>query len=140
MLREYLCLKRGAHHHVLANGFSLDLALQFQASGYIALWKPEKAIEVYQETDRLHPFRALRDQGSYTIEKARAYLESGNIDYGTELSLKGLSLASEYRSKRHIARMEATYNRLRVMPIGEDKRLITLREALIDVRRKQADW
>ncbi len=124
----------------LANGFSLDLALQFQASGYTALWKPEKAIEIYREADRLRPFRALRDQGSYTIEKARAYLEFGDVEYGTELSLKGLQLASEYRSKRHIARLEATYNRLRVLPIGEDKRLIPLREALVDAHRKQADW
>lgn len=124
----------------LANGFSLDLALQFQASGYIALWKPQKAIEIYQQTDRSHPFRALRDQGSYTTEKARAYLESGAIEYGTELALKGLQLASEYRSKRHVARLEATYNRLRVLPIGEGPRLTTLREALSEVHKKQIDW
>jgi hypothetical protein len=57
----------------LANGFNLDLALQFKASGYTALRKPEKAIEVYKDLDQ-HSFRALRDQGAYMIEKARVYL------------------------------------------------------------------
>jgi transcriptional regulator with XRE-family HTH domain len=120
----------------LANGFNLDLAFQFQASGYTALRKPEKAIEIYKELERLRSFRPLRDQGAYTIEKARAYLELGDLDKGLELALKGLQLVSEYRSKRHVARLEATYNRLRVLPIGKDKRLNALRDAL----RKQAEW
>jgi hypothetical protein len=120
--------------------FSRDVALQFQAGGYIALRKPEKAIEIYRELEQPHPFRPLRDQGAYTIEKARAYLELGDLKTGTDLSLKGLQLATEYRSKRHIARLEATYSRLRETPLGRDKRLGPLQDALREARRAQADW
>ncbi|HEU5382838.1 MAG TPA: helix-turn-helix transcriptional regulator [Ktedonobacteraceae bacterium] len=123
----------------LANGFNFDLALQFQASGYTALWKPEKAIEIYRDLDK-RPFRALRDQGAYTIEKARAYLEAGYIDVGIELALKGLQLVSEYRSRRHVARLDATYNRLRVLPVGKDRRLNTLRDALRKIRQETENW
>lgn len=124
----------------LANGFNLDLALQFEASGYTALGKPEKSIEIYKEIEHVRSFRPLRDQGAYTIEKARAYLEAGFLDFGIDLSLKGLALVSEYRSKRHIARLEATRSRLRNLPIGKDKRLNTLWDALRDVQEKQTSW
>lgn len=124
----------------LAYWFNLDVALQFQASGYTALWKPEKAIEVYKEIERLRPSRPLRNQGAFTIEKARAYLESGNIEQGMELSLKGLRLASRYRSKRHVARLDVTYNRLRMTPIGKEKHLNTLHEALIEVQKQKVNW
>jgi|SRR5579883_3083180 len=123
----------------LANGFSLDLALQFQASGYTALWKPEKSIEIYTDLDK-RPFRALREQGAYTIEKARAYLEAGYVDIGIELARKGLQLVSEYRSKRHVARLEATYNRLRVLPVGKDKRLNILHGALRKIQQEMGNW
>ncbi len=124
----------------LANDFSLDEVLQEQASGFTELWKPEKAIEVYKETDRLRPFRPLRDQGAYIINKAQAYLHLGDLDKGITLSLKGIRLASEYRSKRHIGWVEKTYSRLRVLPIGQDKRLNTLRDALREARIKQEAW
>ena len=55
----------------LANDFSLDDVLQEQASGFTELWKPEKAIEIYKETDRLRPFRPLRDQGHIQLTKRR---------------------------------------------------------------------
>ncbi len=124
----------------LANDFSLDDVLQEQASGYTELWKPEKAIEIYKETDQLRSFRPLRDQGAYIINKAQAYLHLEDLDHGIMLALKGIQLASEYRSKRHIGWLEKTYNRLRVLPIGQDKRLNTLREALAEVRQKQETW
>jgi transcriptional regulator with XRE-family HTH domain len=120
----------------LANDFSLDDVLQEQASGFTELWKPEKAIEIYKETDRLRHFRPLRDQGAYIINKAQAYLHLGDLDRGIALSLKGIRLASEYRSKRHIGWVEKTYNRLRVLPIGKEKRLEVLRDALIEAKRK----
>ena len=123
----------------LANDFSLDDVLQEQASGYTELWKPEKAIEIYQETDRLQPFRPLRDQGAYVINKAQAYLLL-DLEQGIELALKGIQLASEYQSRRHIGWVEKTYNRLRVLPIGQDPRLQTLREALAEVSQKQEMW
>ncbi|HEU0004122.1 MAG TPA: helix-turn-helix transcriptional regulator [Ktedonobacteraceae bacterium] len=120
----------------LANDFSLDDVLQEQASGFTELWKPEKAIEIYKETDRLRHFRPLRDQGAYIINKAQAYLSLEDLDRGIALSLKGLRLASEYRSKRHVGWVEKTYNRLRVLPIGKEKSLDVLRDALIDAKRK----
>jgi len=124
----------------LANEFSLDDVLCEQASGFTELWKPEKALEIYKETDRLRPSRLLREQGSYTINKAQAYLHLGDVDRGIKHSLRGIKLAEEYKSKRHIGWIDQTYNRLRVLPIGKDKRLDTLRDALIESKKKQAEW
>lgn len=120
----------------IANDFSLDDVLQEQASGFTELWKPEKAIEIYKETDRLRHFRPLRDQGAYIINKAQAYLILEDLDRGIALALKGLRLASEYRSKRHVGWVEKTYNRLRVLPIGKEKSLDVLQDALIEAKRK----
>lgn len=119
----------------LAYWFSLDVAFQFQASGYTALKKPARAIEVYKKIDQFRPSRPLRDQGAYIIEKARAYLELGDLEKGTALALKGLRLATQYKSKRHIARIEVTYNNLRMTPLGKEKQLHTLRDALIEAQR-----
>ena len=124
----------------LANDFSLDDVLQEQASGFTELWQPEKALEIYKETDRLHPFRPLRDQGAYTINKAQAYLHLGDLDNGIQFALRGIQLASEYRSKRHIFWLDKTYNQLRERPIGKDKRLDTLRAALMQARQAIENW
>jgi len=124
----------------LANDFSLDDVLQEQASGFTELWKPEKAIEIYKETDRLHPFRPLRDQGAYIINKAQAYLHLGDLDQGITFSLKGIQLASEYRSRRHILWLDKTYKQLRERPIGKDKRLQTLRDALAETQYEIEKW
>ncbi|HLG66157.1 MAG TPA: helix-turn-helix transcriptional regulator [Ktedonosporobacter sp.] len=120
----------------LANDFSLDDVLQEQASGYTELWRPEKAIEIYQKTDKLRSFRPLRDQGGYIINKAQAYLSLGDLDQGITLSLKGMQLATEYQSKRHLGWVEKTYNRLRVLPIGKEKKLDVLRDALVEAKSK----
>ncbi|MBV9021623.1 MAG: helix-turn-helix domain-containing protein [Ktedonobacteraceae bacterium] len=120
----------------LANDFSLDAVLWAQAGGFSELWKPQEALKVYEQTDKLRPFRPLRELGAYTIDKGEAYLRLGNLDQGIELSLKGIQLASEYQSKRHLGWVEKTYNRLRVLPIGKGKRLDTLRDALIEAKSK----
>lgn len=120
----------------LAYWFSLDVVFQFQASGYTALKRPERAIEVYKKIDQLRLSRPLRDQGAYIIEKARAYLELGDLDKGTTLALKGLKLATRYKSRRHIARIEVTYNNLRITPLGKEKQVHTLRDALIEAQRE----
>jgi transcriptional regulator with XRE-family HTH domain len=122
------------------NIFSLDEVLCEQAAGFTRLWKPEKAIEIFKETDKLRPFRPLRELGSYTLEKALAYLYQGDLDRGIKLSLKGLNLAAQYQSKRHIRRMDVTYNRLMVLPIGKDKRLDTLHDAIVEAQKKQVEW
>lgn len=122
----------------LAYWFSLDVALQFQASGYTALQKPGRAIEIYKEMDRYCSSRPLRDQGAYIIENARAYLELGELEKGTTLALQGLELASQYKSKRHVARLDTTYNKLRITPLGKERKLHTLRDALIEAQRELA--
>ena len=120
----------------LANDFSLDDVLWAQAGGYSELWKPEAALKIYEQTDALRPFRPLRELGAYTIDKGEAYLRMGDLDQGITLSLKGIELATEYRSKRQLGWVEKTYHRLRVLPIGKDKKLHTLRDALVEARKK----
>ncbi len=124
----------------LANDFSLDDVLWAQAGGFSELWKPKEAIAIYQQTDKLRPFRPLRELGAYTIDKGEAYLRLGELDQGIALTLKGIQLASEYHSKRHIGWAEKTYNRLRVLPIGKDKRLMMLRDAIEQSKLQQASW
>ncbi len=120
----------------LANDFSLDDVLWAQAGGFSELWKPEEALKVYERTDKLRPFRPLRELGAYTIDKGEAYLKLGDLDQGIALSLKGIELATEYQSKRHLGWVEKTYNRLRVLPIGKEKRLDTLHDALVEAKAK----
>jgi hypothetical protein len=124
----------------LANEFSLDTVLVEQASGYSELKKPEESLRIYKETDKLRPFRPLREQGSYTITKAQALLKTGDLDQGIALGLKGIQMASEYQSKRQILWLDKTYNQLRLLPIGKDKRLDTLRDALIVSKHEQESW
>jgi transcriptional regulator with XRE-family HTH domain len=120
----------------LANDFSLDDVLWAQAGGFSELWKPADALKVYEQTDKLHPFRPLRELGAYTIDKGEAYLKFGDLDQGIALSLRGIELATEYRSKRHLGWVEKTYNRLRVLPMGKGKRLNELHDALVEAMRK----
>ncbi|HLZ60826.1 MAG TPA: helix-turn-helix transcriptional regulator [Ktedonosporobacter sp.] len=46
--------------------------LQVRAIGLTTLWKPEKSIPIYKDTDKLRPFRTPRDQSSYQIIKAQS--------------------------------------------------------------------
>lgn len=120
----------------LANDFSLDDVLWAQAGGFSELWKPQDALKVYEQTDTLRPFRPLRELGAYTIDKGEAYLRLGDLDEGLSLSLRGVQLATEYQSKRHLGWIEKTYNRLRVLPIGKDKKLAILGDALVEAKKK----
>lgn len=124
----------------MANNFNLDDVLWSKAGGFAELWKPEEALDIYRETDKLRPFRALRELGAYTIDKGEAYLRLGELDEGIKLTLQGLKMASEYRSKRHIGWIEKTYNRLSVLSIGKDKRLNILKSALRQSYEDQASW
>src|SRR5260221_12818729 len=74
------------------NQFNLIEVLQERAQGYTMLWQPQKALDIYKETDQLKPFRPLRDLGSYTIIKAQAHAFSGDIDEGFKLAIKGWTL------------------------------------------------
>lgn len=115
----------------LSNQFDLVEVLQERAQGYTILWQPEKALAIYQETDKLKPFRPLRDLGSYTIIKAQAYAYSGEVEEGVRLALKGLHLAKEYHSERHISRVQGMYDRLSVTPLATHSRMRDLKEALL---------
>src|SRR5450432_370675 len=45
------------------NQFNLVEVLQEKAQGYTMLWQPEQALAIYPRTDRLKPFRPLRELG-----------------------------------------------------------------------------
>jgi tetratricopeptide (TPR) repeat protein len=120
----------------LANDFSIDDVLWAQAGGFAELWKPADALKIYEQTDKLRPFRPLRELGAYTIDKGEAFLKLGDLEQGIALTIKGIQLATEYQSKRHLGWVEKTYNRLMVLPIGKDKRLNTLRDALREAKSK----
>lgn len=118
------------------NQFNLVEILQERAQGHTMLWQPQKALDIYKETDRLKPFRPLRDLGSYTIIKAQAHTYGGDIDEGVKLALKGLDLAKQYHSKRHIARIQGMCDRLSVTPMGKHSLLRDLQDVLRSEREK----
>jgi tetratricopeptide (TPR) repeat protein len=117
----------------LANHFNLEEVRLCQAAGFTTLGKPEKALEIYKETDQLRAFRPLREQGPYIIDKAQAYLHLGSWKQGMKLAQQGINLASIYRSKRHIARLEKTHSRLRNTPLGRERQLGDLRNLILSV-------
>jgi hypothetical protein len=51
--------------------------------------------------------------------------------------LRGLKLAREYHSKRHISRLQRVVDRLAVTPFGKDKQVQELQEALRIPQREQ---
>ncbi|MBV9688203.1 MAG: helix-turn-helix domain-containing protein [Ktedonobacteraceae bacterium] len=121
--------------NALCNQFNLVEVLQEQAQGYSMLWKPEKALEIYKQTDLMRPVRSLRDLGSYSIIKAQAHAYSGNIEDGVTLALRGLDLANQYHSKRHVSRVQIMYDRLNVTSMSTHPRLRDLKEALYKAQR-----
>jgi len=64
--------------------------MQEKGQGYTMLWKPEKALDIYQETDKLKTFRPKRDLGSYLIIKAQAYCYYGDLNKGLQLAQEGM--------------------------------------------------
>ena len=113
-----------------SNQFNLIDVLQERGQGHTLLWEPEKAIEMYQESERLKPFRPVRDLGVLTILKAQAHAYAGAVDEGVTFALKGLDLAKSYESKRHITRVQRMCDRLRVTPLGKHPGLRDLEAAL----------
>lgn len=101
-----------------------------KGQGHTLLGEPQKALDIYRESERIQPFRPIRDLGVLTILKAQAHAYNGNIDKGVNLALRGLTLANEYHSRRHISRIQRMYDRLRVTPLGRHARLRDLEEVL----------
>ena len=116
------------------NQFNLVEVLQERGQGYSMLWQPEKALAIYSQTDKLKPFRPVRELGSYTIIKAQAHAYSGDIERGIDLAIEGIRLAEIYRSERHKSRVQVMYNRLNITPIGKHPRMRDLKEALMSAR------
>lgn len=112
------------------NQFTLIGVLQEKGQGHTLLGEPQKALDIYRESERIQPFRPIRDLGVLTILKAQAYAYNGNIDKGVNLALRGLTLAKEYHSKRHISRIQRMYDRLLVTPLGKHPGMQDLEEAL----------
>jgi len=120
----------------LSNQFSLVEVLQERAQGYTFLWKPQMALDIYQETDVLRPFRPLRDLGSYTIVKAQAHAYNDDLDQGVAYAVRGLELATQYKSQRHVSRVQGMYDRLNVTPRGKHPRMRDLQDALHQAHKK----
>jgi transcriptional regulator with XRE-family HTH domain len=114
----------------VSNRFDLVQVLQERAQGCTMLWQPEKALDIYRQTDVLRPFRSLRDQGSYSIIKAQAFAYAGALEEGIGYAIKGIELAKAYHSKRHISRVQGMYDRLNVTRMSKSPRLRELKEAL----------
>lgn len=114
--------------------FNLVEVLQERAQGYTMLWQPEKALRIYPHTDKLKPFRPVREMGSYSIIKAQAHSYSGDIETGIGLAIQGIGLAKGYRSKRHISRVQGMYDRLRVTPLSHHPGMRDLKDALMSAQ------
>jgi transcriptional regulator with XRE-family HTH domain len=101
--------------------------LQVRAQGYTSLWKPEKALEIYLKTDKLRPFRPLRYQSSYHIEKAQAYCYAGDIEQCEKHAQAGMQIAESLHSRRFIVRLQQMADRVSVTPIGKKRNMKELR-------------
>jgi tetratricopeptide (TPR) repeat protein len=105
--------------------------LQTRAHGYTQLWKPEKALEIYQKTDTLRPFRPLRDLSSYHIIKAQAYCYMGDFATGTDHAIKGMELAESFHSIRYVIRLQQMSDRLSVTALGKERAMKLLQRDII---------
>lgn len=116
----------------VVNGFSKLSVLQERAQGFTMLWQPEKALTIYQETDKMRLFRPLREQSSYHIMKAQAFCQSGQFQTGIEHALAGLHMAKELGSSRYVMRLQEMSDRLRSRPIGKEHVLQDLRAEILN--------
>jgi tetratricopeptide (TPR) repeat protein len=113
-----------------SNDFTALEVLQEQAHGHAMLGKPEKALEIYAESERSVAFRPIRDRGNVTILRAQAYAHAGYVDEGVELAIEGLQLTRRYGSLRHATRVRRMYDRLAGTAVGKHPRMTDLRDAL----------
>ncbi|SRR6266487_335222 len=114
----------------LSSEFDRVEVLQVRAQGFTFLWKPEKALEIYQQTDSLRPFRPVRYQSSYHIEKAQAYCYAGDIETGAIHATAGMQMAESLRSRRYVMRLREMADRISVTPIGKKQSMKELREEI----------
>ncbi len=101
----------------LSTEFDKVEILQVRALGYTQLWQPEKALEIYELTDKLRPFRPLRDLASYRIVKAQTYCYAGDVKTGVEHAMAGMAMAESFNSIRYVMRLRQLCERLSATPI-----------------------
>jgi transcriptional regulator with XRE-family HTH domain len=116
----------------VTNEFDRAGVLQEKAHGYTMFWQPEKALVIYEQTDKLRPFRPLREQSSYHIVKAQAYCYSGELELGIEHALTGLRMAEQLQSSRYVVRLQQMSDRLNVTPIGREHVMRDLRSEILN--------
>src|SRR5437667_5514662 len=117
----------------ITNGFDKLSVLQERAQGHTMLWQPEKALAIYQQTDKIRPFRPLHEQSSYHIVKAQAYCYSGDLQTGIEYALTGLRIAENLRSTRYVVRLQQMSDRLSATPIGKEHVMQDLHGEILNV-------
>jgi transcriptional regulator with XRE-family HTH domain len=112
------------------NDFTALEVLHERAHGHVLLSEPDKALEIYAESERRVAFRPLRDLGNLTILRAQAYAHANYVEEGVDLAIEGLQLARRYESQRHVSRVRRMHDRLAVTPMGKHPRMADLWEAL----------
>src|SRR5579885_1515322 len=115
----------------LSHDFHLIEILQTRAQGFTMLWQPERALDIYQRTDTLRPFRPLREQASYTIIKAQAHCHAGDIKQGLVYAEQGLKMAKNLHSIRYVVRLRQMSDRLSVTPIGKEHAMMEMRREIL---------
>lgn len=116
----------------LNNEFNKIEVLQTKAHGQTELWHPEKALEIYKQTDRLRSFGSPREQSSYHIIKAQAHCYSGNLVEGIDHAVKGMAMAENLRSQRYVTRLRLMSDRLQVTSIGKERTMKELRREILE--------
>ncbi len=120
----------------MTNGFDKIGVLEERAQGYTLLWQPEKALAIYQETDKLRPFRPLRAQNASHIAKAQAFCYRGDLQAGVEHALTGLRLAKQLQTSRYVLRLQQMSDRLSVTPISKERAMRDLRREILNTWEK----
>ncbi len=116
---------------VLSSDFDKVEVLQVRALGYTHLWQPEKALEIYKQTDKLRPFRPLRDLSSYHIVKAQTYCFAGDVKNGVKHAMQGMTMAESFQSIRYVIRLRQLCERLSATQLYDQK----LKELYGEVQR-----
>ncbi|HEY0756939.1 MAG TPA: helix-turn-helix domain-containing protein [Ktedonobacteraceae bacterium] len=111
---------------------------QVEAAGFTTLNRPQHALEIYKNIDGI--FRPMRNQGSYLIDKSQVYFHLGDFERGLKFATQGIHLASIHRSRRQIARLETTYQRLLNTSVGKKQQMRDFQELIVVNKSKQADW
>ncbi|MBE3558520.1 MAG: helix-turn-helix domain-containing protein [Ktedonobacteraceae bacterium] len=123
----------------VGNDFDRVEVLQVKAIGLTTLGKPEQAIEIYKETDKLRPFRPLRDQSSYHIIKAQSYCLAGDTQTGIKHAKEGMKLAEIIHSIRYIIRLQQMFDLVGATPLAKQRDMIDLRGEILGTLQHMQD-